>query len=175
MTGVQTCALPIYGEALKRHSHYVPAYVNQADMYRELSREGDAERVLVSGIAALPDDASLQYALGLLLVRDQRMEKALAALRTAYRLEPEDPQFGYVYGVALDSTGATSQALDVWKQVVERHPNDRAALQALAGVLYKQGEYKQARIFAKQLSALIPGDRSAAQLIDSIEAASHGH
>ena len=164
-----------YGEALKRHSHYVPVYVNQADMYRELSREGDAERVLLSGIAALPDDASLQYALGLLLVRDQRMEKALAALRTAYRLEPEDPQFGYVYGVALDTTGATSQALDVWKQVVERHPNDRAALQALAGVLYKQGEYKQARIFAKQLSALMPGDRSAAQLIDSIEAASHGH
>jgi tetratricopeptide (TPR) repeat protein len=163
-----------YAEALKRNSRYVPAYVNQADIYRELGREDDAEKVLQSGISALPDDANLQYALGLLLVRGARMDEALVALRTAYRLEPLDPLFGYVYGVALDSSGATFKALNVWKQVLRRHPNDRATLQALAGALYKQGEYQQAQVIARRLSALMPDDQSVVQLVAAIEAALSG-
>ncbi len=163
-----------YGEALKRNSGYIPAYANQADMYRTLGREVDAERVLRSGISVLPGDGSLQYALGLLLVRTQRMDEALAALRTAYRLTPQDPLFGYVYGVALDSTSASSQALDVWKQVMERHPRHRDTLQALAVGLYKQGEYGQSRVVAERLAALMPGQRSVAEMMEGIKAAARG-
>jgi len=172
--GEMPAAESAYREALKRNTRYIPAYANQADMYRALGREGDAERVLRSGIMVLPGDGSLQYALGLLLVRAQRMDEALVALRSAYQLDGHNPLFGYVFGVALDSTGASSQALEVWKQMVERHPNDRDTLQALAVGLYKQGEYKQARVVAERLAALLPGERSVAQFMDAIEAALRG-
>ncbi len=172
--GEVSAAEAAYGEALKRNSRYIPAYANQADMYRALGREGDAERVLRSGITALPGDGSLRYALGLLLVRTQRMDEALAALKTAYRLTPQAPLFGYVYGVALDSTGATSRALDVWKQVAERHPRHSDTLQALAIGLYKQGEHGQARVVAERLAALLPGRPSLAQLMEGIKAAARG-
>ena len=172
--GAVDAATAAYREALKRNSRYAPAYINQADMYRVLGREADAELVLRSGIAALPDDAALHYALGLLLVRGQRMEQALEQLRSAYMLDEQTALFGYVYGVALDSAGASTQALDVWKQVVERHPRDRNTLQALAGGLFKQGDYQQARAIADRLAALLPGDPAIVQLKAAIEKAVHG-
>ena len=47
----------------------MPAYVNLADMYRIYRRDGDGEAVLEDGLREVPGDADLQYALGLLRVR----------------------------------------------------------------------------------------------------------
>jgi len=130
--------------------------------------------VLRSGISVLPGEGSQQYALGLLLLRTQRMDEALNALNSAYRLSPQGPLFGYVYGVALDSTGAASPALNVWKQVAERHPGHRDTLQALASGLYKLGDFEQSRVVAERLADLLPGRRSVAELMEHIKAAAQG-
>jgi predicted CXXCH cytochrome family protein len=160
-----------YGEALKRDPRCIQAYVNQADLYRALGREDDAERVLRAGIAAVPRAASLRHALGLLLIRTKRTDQALAELKAAYELDGRTPRFGYVYGVALDSAGVPGQALDVWKSVLDKHPNDRDSLQALALGLFRQGKYAQALACAKRLAGLMPGDREARQLVDAMRGA----
>jgi len=163
-----------YQEALQRDIRYVPAYVNLADMNRALGREQKAEKVLRAGIENLPDEGSLRYSLGLLLVRTGHTDEALTELQAAYVLDRQNPRFGYVYAVALDSKGAPGKALDVWKEVLELHPNDRDTLQALAVGLYRQGEHEQARKVAERLSVLLPGNPSAAELMASIKAVAEG-
>jgi predicted CXXCH cytochrome family protein len=172
--GKTAAAEAAYGEALKRNPRDVPAYVNQADLYRTLGREGDAERVLRTGIALLPRAASLRHALGLLLIRTQRMDQAMAELKAAYELGGRTARFGYIYGVALDSTGDPDRALHVWRSVLDQHPNDRDSLQALALGLYRQGAYTQALPFAERLAGLMPGDRGVRQLVDAIRGAERG-
>ena len=53
--------------------------VNLADLYRATGRDGEAEPLLRQAIAAAPDYAPAEHALGLLLVRRQDMPGALAA------------------------------------------------------------------------------------------------
>jgi tetratricopeptide (TPR) repeat protein len=78
-----------YQTAIRLDKTFTPAYANLADLYRQYQRDSDGEKVLRQGITAVPDDASLYYALGLLQVRKERMAEALQSLRRATELEPE--------------------------------------------------------------------------------------
>ena len=52
-----------------------PPYVNLADLYRAQGRDAEAERVLRQALAREPNAADVHHALGLLLVRQQRMAR----------------------------------------------------------------------------------------------------
>ena len=120
-----------YRRALTLEPGFVPAYVNLADLYRALGREDDGEAILRAGIVAAPDDASLPHALGLLLVREQRLPEALAMLALAEERDPEQPRYAYVYALALESTGETDKALAVLRKAGERHPGNPEIRDAL--------------------------------------------
>jgi predicted Zn-dependent protease len=111
---------------------FVPAYVNLADLYRAEQREPDVRRVLAEGLAAVPDDAALHYALGLALVRARRSADALTHLERAAMRAPDNARFVYTYAVALHSAGRPRQAVDVLERGLQRHPNDRDMQQFLA-------------------------------------------
>ena len=119
--------------------------MNLADLDRELGREADGERVLREAIARSPDDASLQHALGLLLVRQGRGHEALDHLAAAARLAPANARFVYVYAVALSDAGQTAKALDVLEDDVARHPYDRDALAALVDFYRNAAESRKGR------------------------------
>ena len=142
--------------ALRLDPSFTPALVNLADLYRALGREADGEQALRTGLDAFPDDASLHHALGLNLVRTQRMPAALRALQRAAELAPEVPRHAYVYAVALDSTGETTQALRVLRASQQRHPGDGETLQLLIDLLGRRGEEKAAQSYARQLAELYP-------------------
>jgi Tfp pilus assembly protein PilF len=142
--------------ALRLDPSFTPALVNLADLYRALGREADGEQALRTGLNAFPDDASLHHALGLNLVRTQRMPAALRALQRAAELAPEVPRHAYVYAVALDSTGETTQALRVLRASQQRHPGDGETLQLLIDLLGRRGEEKAAQSYARQLAELYP-------------------
>src|SRR5262245_28359451 len=111
--------------ALALEPKFVPAYVNLADLYRAEQREPDVRRVLEEGLAAVPDDAALHYALGLALVRAKRSADALTHLERAATRAPDNARFVYTYAVALHSAGRPRQAVGVLEKGLERHPNDR--------------------------------------------------
>jgi tetratricopeptide (TPR) repeat protein len=142
--------------ALRLDPSFTPARVNIADLYRALGREADGERVLRAGLAAFPDDASLHHALGLNLVRTQRIAEATRSLQRAAELAPELPRYAYVYAIALDSSGATAQALRILRDSQQRHPADGETLQALVDLLRKRGDESAARGYARQLAGLYP-------------------
>jgi Flp pilus assembly protein TadD len=157
-----------YAQARRREPRFVPAYVNQADMYRALDRDDDGERILRAGLKALPEAAALHHALGLLLIRTARPEEALQSLARAHELGPENPRLGYVYGVALENAGQRERAIEVWDAVVERHPNDQETLNVLTMVLYQGGQLQRALVHAEHLATLSPDDPVAQNVLAAI-------
>jgi Tfp pilus assembly protein PilF len=124
-----------YQTALRLQPDFAPAYANLADLYRALGRDDDGEVHLRAGIAAAPDSAALSYALGLLLIREQRLPEALPQLARAVALAPSEPRYPFVQALALEQAGETDQAREVLREAVQHHPNDadiRAALERLA-------------------------------------------
>jgi Flp pilus assembly protein TadD len=102
--------------ALSLDPSFTPAVVDLADLDQTLGREVEGERILRAAIARSPNDASLQHALGLSLVRQGRRQEALNYLAAAARLDPSDARFVYVYAVALNDAGQTGQALVMYSR-----------------------------------------------------------
>ena len=88
------------------------------------------QQVSVWGQAA-PGDAALPHALGLLLVREQRLPEALPVLARAAQLDPGQPRYAYVYALALEGAGENDKALAVLRQAGERHPGNQEIRDAL--------------------------------------------
>ena len=140
--------------AIALDPYFVPAYVNLADLYRATGRDADGERSLRDGLAIAPGDANLHHALGLTLVRLQRLDEALDELQRAAELEPGDARFAYVYAVALHSTGEAKAAIARLETALAAHPDDRDILQALVSFHGEQGEAVEARKYAARLQEL---------------------
>jgi predicted CXXCH cytochrome family protein len=144
--------------ALSLDPSFTPAAVNLADLDREWGREAEGERVLRDAIARSPNDASLQHAFGLSLVRQGHSQEALDRLAAAARLDPANARFVYVYAVALNDAGQTNKALVVLEDNLARHPYDRDSLAALANFYRSAGNRRKAVIYAKRLAELEPND-----------------
>jgi tetratricopeptide (TPR) repeat protein len=157
-----------YSEARRRDADFIPVYANQADMYRLLGREADGEKVLREGVARVDAAPALHHALGLLLIRENRLDEALPELERAFELGGENARFGYVYGVALNSTGAPLRAIEVWEAVLREVPGDRATLFSLVSALRDQGDYGRAVVYADRLLELTPADPEARRLRQSL-------
>jgi tetratricopeptide (TPR) repeat protein len=140
-----------YRTALRLDPRFGPAYANLADLYRALGRDADGEVVLRDGLAAVPDDASLHHALGLLQIRKKDTAGALSSLARAAQLAPGNARYAYVEALAVQSAGDTTRALAILEAALARHPNDRDILTAL--VLYNQqsGNAEAAGEYARRL------------------------
>jgi tetratricopeptide (TPR) repeat protein len=113
-----------YQTALTLNPRFVPAYVNLADLYRQWAREPDAEATLRAGLDRLPEEANLHHALGLSLIRQNRIEAAKAELKLAAESPNATPRFALVYAVALNSTGETDASLRYLEAAMQRFGND---------------------------------------------------
>jgi tetratricopeptide (TPR) repeat protein len=133
---------------------FVPAAVNLADLHRLVGSDGAGEPVLRAALAHTPDQPALLHALGLWMVRQQRMEEATVLLGAAAHLAPANARFGYVHGVALHDLGRDREALRRLEEVVARHPYDRDSLAALEAFHRQRGEAREAQKYAARLAAL---------------------
>jgi len=154
--------------ALSLDPSFVPAAVNLADLYRASGREGEAERALRNAIASYRDDASLEYALGLSMVRQGRRQEALSHLSTAAKLDPSNARCGYVYAVALADAGQPDQAIGELDRVLKLHPYDVDSLFAAADLYEKAGKPEQALSYARRLVEITPDDAHAKSLVERI-------
>jgi tetratricopeptide (TPR) repeat protein len=115
-----------YRTALALDPDWVPSYVNLADLLRALGRDAEGEALLREGLAHAPDAAALHHSLGLLKVRAHDLPAALAPLRRAAELAPDEPRYAYVYSVALYDSGRIADAMRVADAALARAPGDRA-------------------------------------------------
>ena len=81
------------------------------DRYREQNRDTEGERILQDAVRRSPDDASLQHALGLLMVRQRCSAQALTLLAAAACDDPNNARYAYVYTVALKDASQANAAI----------------------------------------------------------------
>jgi tetratricopeptide (TPR) repeat protein len=142
---------------------FAPAYVNLADLMRAQGSEIEGERLLRVAIAVGDDDGAARHALGLSLVRQQRLDEALVQLRGATEANPLSARFAYVYGVALQSTGQIRPAIAFLEQSFSVHPYDLEILTALVTFNRDAGDLDEAIQYAEIWVDIAPDDARAAQ------------
>jgi tetratricopeptide (TPR) repeat protein len=140
-----------YRIAIELDPHFVPAYVNLADLERSRGAEAAAEQILREGLVVAPDNAALRHALGLTLIRERRYPEALSELARATRQATDDVRYAYVYGVALHDSGKKREGMTVLRSALARHPGDRDLLQALAGYAHESGDAAAAAQYEQRL------------------------
>jgi predicted CXXCH cytochrome family protein len=145
-----------YRAALALQMDFVPAYVNLADLYRTYGRDADAETTLTTGLKAVPGNADLNHALGLLRVRQKRLADALPLLGAAMRADPDNPRYAYVFGIALHDSGRQKQGIAVLERSLARHPRNPELLSALAAYARDGGDIKRAESYSKRLADIAP-------------------
>lgn len=149
--------------ALERDARFVPAWINLADLNRELQRDRDAEAVLREGLRAVPGAPALRHALGLTLVRLGSKSAALTELAAAHRAAASEPRYAYVYAAALQDVGRRAEALRVLSEAAGRG-GDRDVLLALAVARNEAGDEAGAREALRALAAINPEDPALARL-----------
>lgn len=157
-----------YRTALKLDPSFAPAAINLSDLYRQLGRDGDGERVLREALSGAAQDASLHHALGLTLVRQKRNESALDELSQAASLDPSQARYAYVYAIGLHSAGRRDDALAVLRTSLQLHPNDRDSLSAALALSREKGDSASALRYAEHLSRLMPSDLEIEALIKQL-------
>lgn len=146
-----------YRQATSLDPHFVPAYVNLADLLRAVGREAEAEGVLRDGLRVSPSAAELHAALGLTLVRQNKKAEALMAFAAASKAAPDDPRHAYVYAVALDDAGRRAEAVQLLEATTVQR-GDRDVLLALAAYAQQAGDLAGAARHLQSLAAINPYD-----------------
>ena len=158
-----------YRAALRLDPSFAAAAINMSDLYRQLGRDDDGERVLSEALSNSPREASLHHALGLTLVRQKRTDAALDELHQAVVLDPQQARYAYVYAVGLNSTGRRDEALAVLQEGLRGHPNDLEMLSAGMNFSREKGDDTAALDYAERLARLVPDDPRLADLIRELK------
>ena len=141
-------------ETLDIDPTFTAAYVNLADLYRSQQRDEEAETVLREALKAAADRGSVEFALGLTLIRLGQSSEAMAHLRRAHEMRPEVIRFGYVYAVAQFDSGQQAASLQTLEGMRQRYPANRDILRLLAGYNQQMGRIKAAERYAAELKKL---------------------
>jgi tetratricopeptide (TPR) repeat protein len=147
-------AIAAYKKAIKLEDVFAPAYINLADFYRVQKKEAEAEKVLRLAITIVPENADVNYALGLLLVRHHKNEQAIKFLQRAAGFNLSNARYSYVYGLALNSVGNKNLAIDVLQDANSRFPQDVNILEALVTFHRDAGNKFASQTYMKKLGKL---------------------
>jgi tetratricopeptide (TPR) repeat protein len=136
--------------------------IDLADIYRAGRRDADAERALRDGLRMVPNAATLRDALGLTLVRQGKLQEALAEFAAAAKAAPDDPRHTYIYAVALHDAGRRVEAVRLLESAAQR-TGDRDVLLALAAYKRAAGDPAAASRYLTRLAEINPDDPATAR------------
>ncbi len=157
-----------FASARELDPRFVPAYVNSADAYRAQQRDADALRMLEEARARAPENADVEFALGLTQARLKNRAATIAALERAAALQPDVARYSYTLAIALHSFDRTPEALKLLARAAAKWPTNRNVLLARATMLRDAGQREAARKAAEALAAAFPGDLDAAALLQEL-------
>lgn len=147
-----------YQRALLIEPSYVPALINLADYYREVSREAEVEPLLKKALAVGPDSGAARHSYGLFLIRNQDYAQALPHLKLALEQADAQPRFAYVYAIALENKNQIEAAISLLIDTNERWPNQYDLLMLLINFLEKSGDTMSVHQYLSTLTAIAPAD-----------------
>ena len=145
-----------YLKAIQVNPHYIPAYINLADLYRSTNNEIMGEKIINQGLGRFPQEATLHHAKGLLKVRQNFIYSALNSLKQAVNLDPGNIRYKYVYALGLYSIGKVELALSVLESAYLDRPSNQQVLSSLIQIYSELGNEKNARFYVQKLFELSP-------------------
>lgn len=158
-----------YKKALELEPYFVPNFLNLADLYRLTGRDADGEALLKSALEFAPDNGDARYALGLLMVRLDRLNEAVEQLHLATQLAPGQPHYIYVYAVAVQTAGDLAGAIMVLDEGLSRFPEDRELLVGAAAFSRDLNDLDRAIAYVRRLVALDPNDAETLAFLRALE------
>ena len=158
-----------YTTALELEPYFVPSFINLADLYRLTGRDVEGEALLRRALEVAPDIGDVHYALGLLLVRLDRLDEAVVQLGRAVELAPEQPHYVYVHAVAVQTAGDAAGAVALLDDGLVRYPADRELLFGAATFSRDLGDRDRAIGYARRLVDLDPNEPQAARFLRDLE------
>ena len=154
MTGVQTCALPIWIGRLARQ-------VDALDV---------AQAALEEAAAQEPNAADVQVERARVFMKLDDADRAFAAARTAVDLAPEEPDAHNLLGRAAMAKSEWDQAEFALRRAVELDPTDPMLLNNL-GLLYVYRRDGAAAVSALRASVELFGDRATRYVFNNLRLA----
>lgn len=164
-TGDLAKAKAAYRAGIDIDPEFTPPYVNLADLMRAEGRDDEAINLIREGLEQAPDDAALEHALGLALVRGGKTEDAMPHLKRAAERARQNPRLAYVYAVALHSTGEGPEAREELKTALERHPHDPDLLTLALSFASEDKDADTSLRLARKLAEISPDDPNWQELI----------
>tara|TARA_B100001079_G_scaffold249506_1_gene240309 strand:- start:79 stop:1221 length:1143 start_codon:yes stop_codon:yes gene_type:complete len=158
-----------YKKALELEPYFVPNFLNLADLYRLTGRDVDGEALLQKALEFAPDSGDARYALGLLMVRLDRLDEAVEQLRLATQLAPEQPHYIYVHAVAVQTAGDLPGAIMLLDEGLSRYPADRELLVGAAAFSRDLNDLDRAIGYLRRLVALDPNDPESVTFLRTLE------
>ena len=158
-----------YMTALELEPYFIPSFINLADLYRLTERDVEGEALLRRALEVAPEFGDVRYALGLLLVRLDRLDEAVEQLRRAAELAPQQPHYVYVHAVAVQTAGDAASAVALLDEGLVRYPADRELLFGAAAFSRDLGDRDRAIGYAQRLVDLDPSDPQAAAFLRDLQ------
>lgn len=98
--------------------------INLADMHPLRGDNAKSIYELDQGLALDPEDASLNHALGLAMIRAGDSNDALTHLAKAAVVAPDNIRYTFVYAIGLHSLAKTEKVLEVLRSIHDKHVAD---------------------------------------------------
>ena len=153
-------------EAIEVGPWYVEPYGNLADLLRTQDRDKDGEAVLREGLERVGDPGPLHHALGLNLVRQERLLEAQTHLGKAADLRPDVAQFALYEALSMHSFGRSEAAVIALQEALELHPSDRDLLNTQISLLQGLEREDEVEPLVRRLLALDPDNQDARNYLE---------
>ena len=149
-------------EAIAIHPELVVGYVALAQSFMQQGSDEKALEPLLKARASLPQDATLEYYVGLLMLRLGKYKEAEGALRNSIVLRPDVVESHYQLGKLYTQTDRLPQARGEFERVIALAPANSNAHYQLSKLYAKLGETQKAAEMADETRRLMQSQRETA-------------
>ena len=138
-TGDPLAAEAAYRHAIQLSPAFIPATLNLADLYRANGMDAQATPLIEKAIKSAPLDPAAHHAIGLLLIRQGKLDEAVTYLGKAAELDSLNIRYTYVYAVSIFESGQQASAIAVLEAAIQKQPDNRELVSALASYYQQLG------------------------------------
>jgi thioredoxin-like negative regulator of GroEL len=109
-----------FARALEEDLSYFPAHVQLANLAMAANDTATAQSEMELAVQIKPDDPSLHFAYGYMLITSAKFEEAEAQFRKAIEVDPAYASPYFMLALVLDSQGKAPEALATYRAFLER-------------------------------------------------------
>ena len=143
--GDKNAAFAVAESAAKTFPKDLPTQFVLVDLYSEVGRTGEAEKLLRQMLANNPSDARVMNHLGYLLaVRGDQLDEAVTLVRRALQEDPDRPEYLDSLGWAHFKRGELNDALKYLSAAAQKLPDNSEIQDHLGDVHARRGSFQEA-------------------------------